>query len=206
MTYRDPPDCIDIFHVNGFQHHLSSHCGGPLTYQRYADHRSLHEADAVSSNIAAEYSKQLDRLAKSQKQVFEHLQYDAIYVDEGQDLFDEEYLFLMRLVRTNTETGVKNIVIFYDDAQNLYGRPRPTWNKLGIQISGRTSVMKECFRNSKQIIEFAFNVLLGVRAETRAMTKTFADVAYLRNNDLIVELSDRWQVTLPIGWMEQSLK
>ncbi len=93
-------------------------------------------------------------------------------MDEGQDLFDEDYLFLMRLLRTNAETGLKNIVIFYDDAQNFYGRPRPAWHKLGIQVTGRSSVMDTCYKNSKQIIEFAFNALLGVRAETRAMTRT----------------------------------
>ena len=194
LVYREAPDCIDIFHLNGLQHHLSTLCGGPLTYQRYADYKHRHEATCIPSQIAAEYSKQLDHLAISHKELFESLQYDAIYVDEGQDLFDEEFLFLMRLLRTNPETGDKNIVISYDDAQNLYGRPRPAWNKLGIQVTGRSSVMDTCYRNSKQIIEFAFNVLLGVRAETRAMTRTFADLSTLKSKGLVAELPDRWQV------------
>ncbi|WP_213803473.1 ATP-binding domain-containing protein [Granulicella sp. dw_53] len=190
LTYRDPPDCVDIYSVNKLQWMLSRSQGGPLAYQRYG-----HEPpEGVAAMFATHYSQQLDVLARSDKEAYDKLLYDAIYVDEGQDLFDEEYLFLMRLLRTDARTGVKNIVIFYDDAQNVYGRPRPTWSKLGIQITGRrTYVMKTCFRNSKPIIDFAFNLLLGVKAETRVLTKIFADVAYLRENGLVEELPDRWQ-------------
>ena len=101
----------------------------------------------------------------------------------------------MRLLRTDEKTGAKNIVICYDDAQNLYGRPRPNWSRLGIQVAGRrTYVMKTCFRNSRPIVEFAFNVLLGIQADTRVMTKGFADVTYLKENGLVDELPDRWAV------------
>jgi superfamily I DNA and RNA helicase len=54
--------------------------------------------------------------------------------------------------------------------------------------------MKTCFRNTRQIIEFAFNLLLGTRAEARVATRTFADLSYLKANSLVVELPDRWQV------------
>jgi superfamily I DNA and RNA helicase len=104
-------------------------------------------------------------------------------------------LFLMRLVRVDPNTGLKNIVIFYDDAQNLYGRPRPTWSKLGIDVAGRrTRVMQTCFRNTREIVEFAFNLLLGVKSEVRAETRQFADVKYLEEKGLVEELSDRWRV------------
>ncbi len=195
LTNQDLPDCIDIVHVQKLGYQMSTLQGGPLTYQGIKQYRRQHESEPIPSRIAAHYVRQLDQLAKSHPAEFYKLQYDSIYVDEGQDLFDEEYLLLMKLLRSDPETGSKNIVIFYDDAQNIYGRPRPTWSKLGIQISGRrTFVMRTCFRNSKQIIEFAFNVLLGVTAETRVMTRTFADITYLKDNRLVEELSDRWQI------------
>jgi len=195
LTYRDPPDCMDINYVNGLQFALSNHPKnprkGPLTYLLHSNNRD----PAHAADFAEKYSEQLDRLKKTDEEAFSQLQYDAIYVDEGQDLFEQEYLFLMRLLRTDEETGAKNIVIFYDDAQNLYGRPRPNWSRLGIQVAGgRTYVMKTCFRNTKQIIEFAFNVLLGIQADTRVMTKGFADVTYLKEYRLVEELPDRWQV------------
>lgn len=192
LTYRDPPACVDIYHMNGLQYSLTSKEGGPLRYLRWKD---VDANKDTAADFASNYSEQLDILSRSDKSTYDRALYDAIYVDEGQDLFEIEYLFLMRLLRVDATTGEKNIVVFYDDAQNVYGRPRPVWSKLGIQIrGGRTHVMRTCFRNSKPIIDFAFNLLLGVRAETRAATRTFADVAYLQENDLVRELPDRWQV------------
>jgi superfamily I DNA and RNA helicase len=56
--------------------------------------------------------------------------------------------------------------------------------------------MRECFRNSKQIVEFAFNVLLGAKAasDIRVQTREYADVAYLKSLGLVEELEDKWKV------------
>ena len=52
------------------------------------------------------------------------------------------------------------VMIFYDNAQNIYSRRLPTWIELGIDVSGRRStVMKESFRSTKPITELALNVL-----------------------------------------------
>lgn len=194
LHYCDPPKNVDIYHLNGLQAELTnssfSKRKGPLSYQRYSDY-----PEPKPALIASAYSAQLDTLAKQEPQRFDALLYDAIYVDEGQDLYNEEYLFLMRLLRVDPQTGLKNIVIFYDDAQNLYGRPRPNWSKLGIDVAGRrTRVMQTCFRNTREIVEFAFNVLLGVKSEVRATTRQFADVKYLEDKELVQELPDRWRV------------
>jgi superfamily I DNA and RNA helicase len=193
LTFRDVQCSVDITYMNGLLYKLSTHCGGPLLYQRYEDYLKLY-GEQAPLHIAVHYASQLDYLEKSQPELFDKLLYDTIYVDEGQDLFEEEYLLLMRLLRPAPKTGLKNIIIFYDDAQNLYGRPRPVWSKLGIQVTGRSEVMKTCFRNTRQIVEFALNLLLGTKAETRVQTRTFADLSYLKANNLVVELTDRWQV------------
>lgn len=186
LTHRDPPFCIDIYHLQGVGYEHSERRGGPLKYQYFRENKNR--------EIALNYCAQLDRLAQTAPQELEAIQYDAVYVDEGQDLFDEEFVLLLKFLKTDPKTGLKNIVVFYDDAQNLYGRPRPTWSRLGIDVTGRTRVMKKCFRNTKQIVEFAFNLLLGVKAETRVGTKGFADVETLKENGLVRELSDRWAV------------
>ncbi len=49
--------------------------------------------------------------------------------------------------------------IFYDNAQNIYARGTPTWSDIGLDMRGRSTVMKESFRSTKPITEFALNVL-----------------------------------------------
>lgn len=186
LTHRESPPSVDVMHVNKLPYAHSKKNGGPLEYQPFRPNKNR--------EIALNYCAQLDNLREATPRALEAIQYDAIYVDEGQDLFEEEFVLLLKFLKTDPKTGLKNIVIFYDDAQNLYGRPRPTWNKLGIDITGRTRVMKKCFRNTKQTVEFAFNLLLGVKAETRVKTKSFADVETLKDNDLVRELPDRWEV------------
>ena len=64
--------------------------------------------------------------------------------------------------RKHEKTGDRGIALFYDDAQNLYGRPRPIWRDLGIHVTGgRTIALQRSYRTSRPIATFAFNVLLG---------------------------------------------
>lgn len=58
--------------------------------------------------------------------------------------------------------------MFYDDAQNLFGRVRPNWRAVGLNVSGRSAVMTRCFRNTRPVVEAAFNVLYGTFAPPRA--------------------------------------
>ncbi len=39
----------------------------------------------------------------------------------------------------------RSVNIFYDNAQNIYGRGTPTWSELGLGMRGRATVMKESF-------------------------------------------------------------
>lgn len=52
--------------------------------------------------------------------------------------------------------------------------------------------MRQCFRNSRQTVELAFNVLLGTQAppDLRVHTRQYADIAYLREHNLITEEPD----------------
>lgn len=120
--------------------------------------------------------------------------YQAIFVDEGQDLEPEEYRLLLDLIQPDAQTGEKNLIIFYDDAQNLYARKRPNWRELGIDLArgNRAQIMKTCYRNSREIIEMAFNVLIGSAApeNQRAETRTYADINMLLQQDLVEDLGD----------------
>lgn len=79
-------------------------------------------------------------------------QYDAILIDEAHD-FEPQWLALAaRMVNPDT----KSLMIVYDDAQAIYkGRKRPVWKQVGIEASGRTTVLKVNYRNTAQILRFA---------------------------------------------------
>jgi superfamily I DNA/RNA helicase len=49
--------------------------------------------------------------------------------------------------------------IFYDNAQNIFSRSTPKWSEMGLDMRGRSTIMKESFRATKPVTEFAFNLL-----------------------------------------------
>jgi len=134
-----------------------------------------------------------DKLGQSAKN---SVVYDAIFVDEAQDLLPAEFEFLVRLARKESD-GKQTLVIFYDNAQNIYAVTAPTWDKLGINIlGGRTVYLDKCLRNTTQTLAFAFNVLVGSFAPEgqRVTTRQFADVASLKQRGLIAENGDRYDI------------
>ncbi|GIK65475.1 MAG: DNA helicase [Chloroflexota bacterium] len=158
--------------------------GADIQYLRIQDERDpLARADHYQQEIAA--------WAEHDPEGYTSLLFDAILVDEGQDFLPEDYALLLDLIKPHPATGQKSLAVFYDDAQNLYGRPRPNWSQIGIDVQGknRSRVMRECFRNTREVVELAFNVLLGTAAppDVRVQTRGYADMASLLQNDLIEE-------------------
>jgi len=89
---------------------------------------------------------------------------DAMFVDEGQDMGPNTFKLLNRLIRDNgAEGGGLCISIFYDNAQNIYGRATPKWKDVGLDMQGRSTIMKESFRSTKPVTELALNVLYQVQ-------------------------------------------
>ncbi len=86
---------------------------------------------------------------------------DAIFIDEAQDMGPNTLKLLSAIVRRENENdeNSRSINIFYDNAQNIYGRSTPKWSELGLDMRGRSTVMKESFRSTRPISEFALNVL-----------------------------------------------
>jgi superfamily I DNA and RNA helicase len=86
-----------------------------------------------------------------QKNEIKEGQYDAILIDECQDLTTDFLKFLLHLLNKQTD----HLLIAIDPAQNLYGG-RITWKEVGIKAKGRVKALKRTYRNTKQILEFAF--------------------------------------------------
>lgn len=184
QTLEDLPDgVVQVTHFNGIFYEWGRQ-------RQLIDYLSPYaEQDSVTR--AKFYHQQLPRLAQRDPDLFQSMLYDAIFVDEGQDFAPEEYQLLLDLMRADPITGEKTLVIFYDDAQNLYGHSRPNWKQIGLDVQrgDRARVMKECFRNTREIVELAFNVLLGTQSEDgrQVQTRTFADVKYLKQQGLVEE-------------------
>ncbi len=86
----------------------------------------------------------------------------ALFVDEGQDLGPLTLKLLTALVEHGDPSDPKSrsVNFFYDNAQTVYDRGGvPKWSDMGLDMRGRSTVMKESFRSTRPITEYAFNLL-----------------------------------------------
>ncbi|SIO61375.1 Superfamily I DNA and RNA helicases [Singulisphaera sp. GP187] len=82
--------------------------------------------------------------------------YDAILIDEAHDFEPDWFRCATSLLR---DGPVGDILIAADGAQSLYGRDRKfTWLSVGVQARGRSRRLTHNYRNTKQILEFAWQV------------------------------------------------
>jgi hypothetical protein len=161
---------------------------GLWTYQSFES--------GTDESRAANYLNDLAESKKSQPDLFAMIAFDAIYVDEGQDFHEQQYRLLVELCRT-AAGAEPHLYVFYDDAQNFLGQARPNWLSLGLNVRGaRAHVMSQCFRNTRPIVEAAFNLLYGTSANGvgQIPTKDFGDVAGLEEKRLVVATPGFWQV------------
>ncbi|QEG24565.1 AAA domain-containing protein [Mariniblastus fucicola] len=86
---------------------------------------------------------------------------NALFIDEAQDMGPSMLRLLLSLVQQTSvaDPNSRSANIFYDNAQNIYGAGTPKWSDYGIDMRGRSTIMRESFRSTKPIIEFAVNVL-----------------------------------------------
>ena len=117
------------------------------------------------------YTPDLDRLHVSQKMAEfaqrvikgvddKHIpagQYHAVLIDEGHD-FAPEWL---KLVTQMVDPSTNSLLLLYDDAQSIYDRGQKrnfSLKSVGIQASGRTTILKINYRNTRQILQLAHRV------------------------------------------------
>lgn len=81
-------------------------------------------------------------------------QYGAILIDEGHD-FEPEWL---KLVTQMVDPETDSLLLLYDDAQSIYRKSKGldfSLSSVGIKASGRTSILRLNYRNTREIIHFA---------------------------------------------------
>ncbi len=84
--------------------------------------------------------------------------YASIIVDEGQDFSDNAY----RLLRALAGEAHKNDLFIVGDAHQRIYRNRPTLSKCGINVRGRSSILKINYRTTEEIRKAAFALLNGL--------------------------------------------
>ena len=83
--------------------------------------------------------------------------YAHVIVDEGQDFSDNAY----RLIRSMVNEGPNDIFIVGDAHQRIY-KNHPTLSKCGINVRGRSSILKINYRTTEEIRKYAFALLNGI--------------------------------------------
>lgn len=80
--------------------------------------------------------------------------YDHVIIDEAQDLTAMQVRVSQRMMKGGGETEDRSIFLAGDSSQTLYSRGF-TWKQAGLQLQGRSVVVRRNFRNTRQIAETA---------------------------------------------------
>ncbi len=87
--------------------------------------------------------------------------YDAVVVDEAQDMGAQAFMLLRRLV---TE-GSNDLFIVGDGHQRIYGRHRVVLSQCGINIRGRARKLRLNYRTTEEIRRSAVRLLDGLNID-----------------------------------------
>jgi hypothetical protein len=85
----------------------------------------------------------------------------ALFIDEAQDMGPSTLKLLLSIVEQSDkdDPNSRSANIFYDNAQNIYGRKTPKWSEFDLDMRGRSTIMRESFRSTTPIAELAVNIL-----------------------------------------------
>lgn len=89
--------------------------------------------------------------------------FPALFLDEAQDFGHDTLALLLALTEPSGPDGRRPVLIFYDNGQDLYRRGPPRWRDLGLDLRGRSDVMRESFRSTRPNTELALDVLHHLR-------------------------------------------
>jgi len=127
-------------------YHFHDWCGQQLkTY-----HVDLMESDKPT------YERQVESVINAvDKGLIPKGQYGALLIDEGHD-FNADWL---KLVVQMVDPDTNSLLMLYDDAQSIYKNRAGlgfTLSSVGIQAQGRTTILKLNYRNTREILDFAY--------------------------------------------------
>lgn len=127
-------------------YHFHDWCGQQLkTY-----HVGLLESDKPI------WDRQVDSVIDAvDKGYIPRAQYGALLIDEGHD-FEADWL---KLVVQMVDPDSNSLLLLYDDAQSIYKSRAGlgfSLSSVGIQAQGRTAILRLNYRNTREILDFAY--------------------------------------------------
>lgn len=84
--------------------------------------------------------------------------YAHVIVDEGQDFSDNAY----RLIRAIAGSEHPNDLFIVGDSHQRIYKNKPVLSRCGIQVRGRSSILKINYRTTEEIRKYAFALLSGI--------------------------------------------
>jgi len=87
-------------------------------------------------------------------------QYGAVMIDEGHD-FEPQWL---KLVVQMVDPATDSFLLLYDDAQSIYRKENGlgfALSSVGVKAAGRTTILRLNYRNSREILKFAYDFAKG---------------------------------------------
>lgn len=105
-----------------------------------------------SEEWAEVVSKKLNKLIDERK--YQPTLFDAILIDEAHDFHPEWLKLIVNCLNPKTNS----LFIVHDSAQNIY-RKGFSFKSVGIQIKGRTKILKVNYRNTREIAQLASSFL-----------------------------------------------
>jgi UvrD-like helicase C-terminal domain/Nuclease-related domain/AAA domain len=164
LANRDPGRRILVLCYNRA---LATYLNGQLAGQtefRNIQVRTFHSWAARTTGVYSEpdedfaaYEKRLlAALLDTTQRWRDDQKYDAVLLDEGHDFCPDWFRCC-----TNALYGglVGDLLIAVDGAQSVYGRSRTfRWKDVGINAQGRVRELSTNYRNTREILEFAWGV------------------------------------------------
>lgn len=111
--------------------------------------------EIVDNNFDASLDLLIDEVGKGN---IPRGQYGAILIDEGHD-FKKAWL---RLVVDMVDPDTNSLLLLYDDMQSIYKQSRRlgfSLKQVGIEAQGRTTILKLNYRNTVEILKFAYDFI-----------------------------------------------
>jgi hypothetical protein len=128
-------------------HHFHEWCGQQLVSYHVEWDRTSKEAWRVQVEAV---------IAAVDQGLIPRAQYGAVMIDEGHD-FEPEWL---RLVSQMVDPSTDSLLLLYDDAQSIYRNSRGlnfSLSSVGIRAAGRTTILRKNYRNTREILSYAFD-------------------------------------------------
>ncbi|MFI0472009.1 3'-5' exonuclease [Halomonas sp. HMF6819] len=127
-------------------HHFHEWCGQQL---------KTYNVDLQTGSKPA-YERQVESVIQAvEESRIPRAQYAAVMIDEGHD-FERDWL---KLVVQMIDPDTNSLLLLYDDAQSIYqkGALKFPLSSAGVQARGRTTILKLNYRNTRQILTFAYD-------------------------------------------------